>query len=90
MHAASSTCSAYVLFLPTHHAVLLHSLLQICKVADRVGVGVYFNTLVPVDGQVSTHGGRGGTRGRQACAKHNIQCRHTFMQARHLETLCSS
>jgi hypothetical protein len=26
--------------------------LQICSVADRVGVGVYFNTLVPVEDQV--------------------------------------
>lgn len=25
-----------------------------CKVADHIGAGVYFNTLVPVDGQVGT------------------------------------
>ena len=30
------------------------SVRQVCKVADRIGVGVYFNTLVPVEGQVVT------------------------------------
>lgn len=31
---------------------------QMCTVADHVGVGVYFNTLVPLEGQVSGRGGQ--------------------------------
>lgn len=31
-----------------------YCVLQVCKVADHIGVGVYFNTLVHVEGKVGT------------------------------------
>lgn len=42
---------------PSHYSFLKYlGPGTICSVADRVGVGVYFNTLVPVEGQVVKYG----------------------------------
>uniref|UniRef100_A0A383W2E8 Phosphatidate cytidylyltransferase, mitochondrial n=1 Tax=Tetradesmus obliquus TaxID=3088 RepID=A0A383W2E8_TETOB len=42
---------------PSHYSFLKYlGPSTICSMADRVGVGVYFNTLVPVEGQVVKYG----------------------------------
>jgi hypothetical protein len=52
----ASVCACLCLCVPlsVRASVCACLCLQACRVADRIGVGVYFNTLVPLGDQVGS------------------------------------